>query len=156
MVSLSPPGALFNQSPNCLIIMPILSKTHFGEPWNQQHLALSMEITPYPHPFFMMMILFWAAFCPQHVYMCAAFNRMGYAQRQPQRNLAACTQEWLYLHAHAILFWSGCVNDVTLITENLVHFIIWLWKMWLCYNFWQRLLFSSCTSFSLVACSTCG
>lgn len=63
-VSLSPPGALFNQSLNCLIIMLIWSETHSGKQWNFQHPALSAQkTTSSSSSFFMMMTLCLSAFC---------------------------------------------------------------------------------------------
>lgn len=63
-----------------------------------------------PPPFMMMMILFWAAFCPRRVYKFAAFNSVSYAQQRPQKIWQdACKSG--YLHAYTIVFWSGFVNE---------------------------------------------
>lgn len=79
VVSFSPPGALFNQSRNCLIIMPFLSKIHFGKPWKSTASG-SVNGNHFPHFYDGDIVLSSLLPVACSYTVCAAFNNMGYAQ----------------------------------------------------------------------------
>lgn len=65
LFSCSPPGALFNQSLNRLIIMLIWSETHSGKQWNLQRPGLRLK---------RLLLLLWWWHCAYLHFVCAAFR----------------------------------------------------------------------------------